>query len=912
MRPLLLTMQAFGPYANQVEVDFTKLRESGIYLISGDTGAGKTTIFDGICYALFDKTSGSQRTAEQLRSMYAEAGVNTEVELTFLYDGKEYRVKRSPKYEYVNRNGNTSSKAAVAELVYPDGKVLTMKSQVDKAIEEILHLDYEQFRRIVMLAQGDFTRMLFDKDGRGAILREIFGTSFYQDIRYRIYEDYKKAIEELKSSKDRIRQYLKMTSYEENTAENEQLKLLKENEDALTKDICRLLESINAKDEESLGKIKEEIVKQDDILSSLSSKIALAQKAQNEAEEYEKGKAELPKVTEAFKAATEEAEAMQKRQPEVEGYVAEITKLQAEEPKYQQAEEAEKELNTLKSSLTSSKQQLESQTGRLRAIHDEILSLKEKQETYKDLSEKEKDASVSYQIAQGEVKALEQLLGDWKQRKADLIAFNNAKNAYLTVRQTAEGKQREYNEDYQNFLDSQAGILAEELKDGEPCPVCGSLQHPSLAKRKEGVKSEAELKAEKADLDRVLEDLQSKSALASGKKAAYENSNQRFENNYVTVMKAEASEDAEERITNALREKMKEQKELEEALRLILTKKKEKEEVEKPLPQKETLEKQLEESTGKLREAIASADASITAKEAQWKQLKEQLHFYSVTDLKIDIRRVSMLRDQLRNAIEASVVKKNQTALALRELQSKLSTLEASLKKAPQLNLADLLKEKEAEDAARESSRKMQMRILSRHSTNTDALKGIQKIDADVAELEEKGRYLKALSDTCSGKLSGKDKIDFETYVQMTYFDRILVYANRRLEIMSDNQYSFERAEGGLELNVIDHYNGSLRSVKTLSGGESFKASLSLALGLSDEVMSRTSSVHIDTMFVDEGFGSLDEESLSKAMEALSMLSDGSRQVGIISHVKELQERIDQQIIVRKDADGLSHIEWVL
>ena len=911
MRPLKLNMQAFGPYADLVTVDFTLLKESGLYLISGDTGAGKTTIFDGICYALFDQTSGSNRSPEQLRSLYAKEGVETKVELWFSYDEKEYRIMRSPAYEYTNRNGKSTIKQPKAELTLPDGSVLSAKRQVDAKIKEIIHLDYEQFRRIVMLAQGDFLQLLYDAKGRGEILRKIFDTSFYQEIRQKIFDDSKLLEQRLSLSHQKIRQYLDMTSYETGSELEAELDDLKENEDALTSSLEEVLKKIVTNDKEELTKTEEEIAQKDALLLEKNNLLGLLEKKKSELTEYEKGISELPQLKIKAEELQKTYDAAVLRKPEITALLQELALLKEEEPKYAElskllAEErdAEKRHTSLSNALEKEKNRLDQQS-------------KEAEECRKDLESLQKTETLTHE------KNLE-LLSVKEQEKnvQELIVLSrvleqNEKNylqqmeLYKRKREVSQKESARYQMHHQLFLDSQAGILAEGLLEGEPCPVCGSLHHPNKAQKAKQVISEAELKQEELSANKAEKEMQDAATEASRRKGVYESSQKEYQREYAEYFQKEAGTQKDPVLVkeaSLLREKR--AKLEKENADLIAEKKRLEESKEKAAVLDAAIEKTQKEililTAGK-----AQAEANHKALQDAGVKLRSSLRFESREALLSAQREKEAQKGELESAIGKAEEELRITQQEVSDLNSRLAVLKENLAKYPEAKEEELRAETDALKEKRQLLRDRQVTLSSRIDKNGEALQQIRNTAKEIGELEERSRYLKAISDTCGGKVKGKDKIDFETYVQMTYFDRILAYANRRFEIMTDSQYTFKRAAAGLGLNVIDHVNGSERAVETLSGGESFKASLSLALGLSDEVMSRTASVHIDTMFVDEGFGSLDEDSLNKAMEALSVLSEGNRLVGIISHVKELQQRIDQQILVHKDEEGISHIEII-
>ena len=909
MRPLLLTMQAFGPYGNKVSVDFRLLGESGLYLISGDTGAGKTTIFDGICYALFDKTSGSNRTAEELRSKYAMEGVQTEVELLFLCDGKEYRIRRSPQYVYTTRNNTQSKKPAVAELTLPEGKIISKKTEVDNAVEAILHLDYEQFKRIVMIAQGDFLELLLDKQGkRGDILRRIFDTSYYKVIQDKLWSAYKDTEQQLQQSALSLRQYFNGAYYTDNTELKGKLTLLKEKEDALSADMLEVLQEIVEEDEKENRKAETRLEEQMKKLRQLQAEKAVAEKAEEDRKNLENALKELRESTEEMKRAEDEYQKALQKKPLKEQLVAEITLLKADRGKYEDAEKKKLNLKKLQENISKNEKQIKEAQIRLQKDTEELDQLRAERVTLDPVAEeliKTQNILENLSRKDAELKKLQQ---DHDAYQSVRKAYARLQQDYLLSAEQAENAQQAYQKANRVFLDNQAGILASTLQEGEPCPVCGAVHHPSKAHLSVATISEAELKklhtqAEKSQKeanDLSLRAGNLKGTLEEKEKSLAETAEKEVGNADLSLLsnnitEAENALQSEKKITAA-------------AMAALLEKQSRLKKIDQLLEDKENI---IRESSGriqKLTTEIAGDNSSFSVQNKELEALLKDLKYASRTEHEEVIQNKEEELKEINRHMESAEKKFSEKKSHSDQLKGRIESLKTSLKDVPEYDLDRIRESEKAAEEERRSLNREYMDVQKRLENNRRALQGIREVSLKSEKLEEKARWLKAMRDTATGKVIGKAKIDFETYVQMTYFDVVLSYANRRLQIMSDGQYTFKRGKSGLDLNVIDHYNGSEREVSTLSGGESFMASLSLALGLSDEVQSRTSAVHVDTMFVDEGFGSLDDETLMKAIEALGGLEEGGRLVGIISHVRDLQQRIDKQIIVRKGRNGSSSV----
>lgn len=476
---------------------------------------------------------------------------------------------------------------------------------------------------------------------------------------------------------------------------------------------------------------------------------------------------------------------------------------------------------------------------------------------------------------------------------------------YVDKSQIAKERKTEYDLAYQTFLDGQAGVLAKHLKEGEACPVCGSKEHPKKACGTEYIPSQKELEEVKRKWEQARNQMEASSQEAAellGK---------------VNAQKERAAdqkqiEEQEKRLTDEeykLQEQMKSNKKKVERYQLLQN------QIQKIQEQITTKREEREKISGQ----IAALKAEIDMENKQFEEQQQNLRYEDWKQAEIELQNLQTVKRNSRAEYEAAQKNLQKWNGDMRKLEGKLEQCNKQLE-----NLGEFFVEREQEKKTtlveqRADYERMLKELQLRLATNQKALLNIEQKSKDIIVLEQKWALVKALSNTANGNISGKEKIMLETYVQMAYFERILQRANVRFMVMSEGQYELarsvvagnNRSQSGLELDVIDHYNGTRRSVKTLSGGESFKASLSLALGLSDEVQSRAGGIRLDTMFVDEGFGSLDEESLEQAIKALAGLTEGNKLVGIISHVGELKERIDRQIIVTKEKAGGSRAEII-
>ena len=474
---------------------------------------------------------------------------------------------------------------------------------------------------------------------------------------------------------------------------------------------------------------------------------------------------------------------------------------------------------------------------------------------------------------------------------------------YQISRQQSSELSARYQRMYQTYLDEQAGILASGLIVGQPCPVCGSLEHPAPACASEGAPSQDQLKKAQAQSEAAVHQMQQDSEKASALKARLDT---------LAADVADLALTAKQMLAQAA--------ETQQQLQIADKNCKRKALLDAQLPKRQTALTATTDSIRELERQLAVADTEIASLLQSYAELKASLAYESPTEASRALSALTAQRSNLQQAIVAAAEKLEKAKLLDQRLKAQIATLEEQITGTEVVDLEEELQQKSDLTLRVQQQKGEQLRLVARLRANETALERIQAQSEAITLVENKLMQLQSLHYTASGQLSGKEKIKLETYIQMTYFDRIIARANTRFMVMSGGQYELKRAtvadnnrsQSGLDLSVIDHYNGSERSVRTLSGGESFKASLSLALGLSDEIQSSAGGIRLDTMFVDEGFGSLDEESLRQAMQALAGLAEGNRLVGIISHVSELKEKIDKQIVVKKDRSGGSHATIVV
>ncbi|MDO4515887.1 MAG: SMC family ATPase [Bacillota bacterium] len=1097
MRPLKLTLSAFGPYAGTVVMDLEQLGEKGLYLITGDTGAGKTTIFDAITYALYGEPSGENRDPSMFRSKYAQPDTPTQVELVFSYGGKTYTVRRSPEYQRpAKRGGGTAIQRAEAELQLPDGRLVTKAREVNSEIVGIIGLDRSRFAQIAMIAQGDFQKLLLaDTKSRQEIFREIFQTRYYMVLQERMKSEAGKLQKDCEAARASVQQYIGGVLCREEDDLFPRLRQAQEG-DLPFQETVALIETLIRQDQAADARCQGELDRLDRELNEVTALLGKAEELEKTrktlAETQARGETQRLRVeTDRERLAAEQAKI-----PRREALAREKAALETELPRYRELAEKGESLADLTQRLTARRGDLtrreetrQARTAELAAWRQESEALAQaaadRERLFWETSQAESRRSVlealardveawqengqQFRAGQARCEDLcrqrEALSAELLRQKTDLETtkeklaaeegLETAKEKLLHRREQLRDREQALDEldalatrcekgrrtaasaqaDYRAaqaraeeaaevfrwknraFLDEQAGLLAQSLEEGQPCPVCGSLSHPQPAEVSNEAPTEAELNQAKEAMEAARQEAAEKSLSAGKKKTSLEEWEGQLLTGMAPYVEKPTLADARAQLLTCRAEGAEALSRLDKELEELEDRLTRREELEQKIASQETLCADLTAQLEELREALTReelARSSLTGRQAQLEdalcrriqeelsgcpleeapekiaaalaetgdaltrlteeleQVEEKLtrkqaleglipqraqslqeEEKTLAAAREDLARLESRREEAAGQMEslrgelhfpdAAAARERQTALdreigklaedlkaaeeTCRAAETQLAGTEAAVQELTRLLENSREVDTEAQQArsralteARAAVDGERQRVRTRLTTNETALGNIQGKAVALKALEERYAWVRTLSNTVNGTLPGKEKIALETYIQMTFFDRILRRANVRFLVMSGGQYELKRrrasennrSQSGLELDVIDHYNGSERSVKSLSGGESFKASLSLALGLSDEIQSAAGGIRLDTMFVDEGFGSLDEESLRQAIQALTGLTEGSRLVGIISHVAELKEKIDKQIVVTKEKTGGSRVEIVV
>ena len=922
MRPLLLKMSAFGPYAGNTVIEFDKLGDKGLYLICGDTGAGKTTIFDAICYALFGEASGRLRDVSMLRSKYADDLTPTEVELLFLHNDKEYRIVRNPEYYRPSKRGGGLTKQPQDACLYmPDGNVISKAKDVNKAVEELLSLNCDQFFQISMIAQGSFRELLIsDTNTRQKIFRELFKTGFYLTLQDKLSEARKEISDKVSDSKKSIELYVRDITVDEDDV----LSIDVENAKAglmLTEDIIELIVSLIDKDEAIAIDNDNNLKRVNGELEKINISIGIIENAIRSKETLDDSIKEYKEIKPAEEAADKEFEAAKKELSKKDGIISELTSIEAEIKKNEDINKInslvdrlsdEKKNNTEKRSLLSGEKEHTAGTlSELKAELDVLKNVGVSIEEYKNKLEK-LDESIN---------ELNELKKEHKKFIRGQQELEELTDKYIEDNNEFKRLRDIYEEMEQAFRDGQAGILAATLTDGEKCPVCGSIAHPDKAKLTDEIPSEEKLNQAKENASKARDKANEASSFLRSRRTFVELIKEQLINNAVELFSdSDIDEDKDLFISN-LESNIESRKfeittlrnDINDKLNNEKRRATRKKEIEDNLiSEYEEKLKLIDEDIASLNIEIAGINASINENKLKAKEIKESLIFSDMSAAEKRRNELTYTLNSIQQLYDIKEQERNQIHDEVTKLTSKIESLKKSLEGIEISDVTDKKAKKTELEYKRNDLIKKIQEERTRIRINNNVLENIKDKAESLKETEKNLSYITSLSKTANGDLSGKEKIKLETYIQTTYFDRIIRRANLRFMEMSSGQYELKRqrvasdirGQSGLDLVVIDHYNGTERSVRTLSGGESFMASLSLALGLSEEVQSSSGGVSVDTLFVDEGFGTLDSDSLDLAYKALTNVTEGNRLVGIISHVAELRNKIDNQIIVKKEKSG--------
>ena len=867
MKPLSLTMSAFGPYAGVTQLDFGKLGSEGVFLITGDTGAGKTTIFDAISFALYGEASGGaeRRAARSFRSDYAAAEAETYVEFFFEHRGREYRIKRAPEYERRKLRGEgTTKQAAYAEFECAEtGELITRIDAVNARVGELTGLSRSQFAQTVMIAQGDFLKILNAKsEDRKRLFQKLFDTEVFAGIQQRLKDmngECAQAVERINALSEAELARLKDDM---DFARAKELRELRTDVRRMDKLPGLLEERLRAR-RERLDAAMAAAAQGEQRAALLSAQLAEARHTNRELDERDKLVRELEKMN-----ASGEATAAQEEKLTHARCAARLAGAEALLKKWT-AESAENaaQLSAAEQALKKGEAAQEEWAARRAAAEKEL----EGAEALKDGLRRMAEAIPLLMNAAAGAAALK------AQREAAKLCLEESRR-----------RDAEYTAVKERFYASQAGLLAAELKEGQPCPVCGATEHPAPACPASEPATKEQLERADGERRRAEARVHAAAAEAAKRQAELESAKGRLEALGFTGGESAQELEGECAHTRA------------EIQRREAAAKRARAESEAALAALSRAKAALENA----EKRRADIEAALEAQQAEFAAGLSALGFAGAEEYeraKMPARDMDALDAQLRARRER-----------LRSLTDRLEALTEKLTGAERAELEAL--EAEAAEAQRASraAGEAAAAMKSAAAADEEAIARIRELSARRAEAQRRWAVVKEVYDTVSGQVSRRVKISFETYVQQYYFKQVIAAANKRLTVLTDGMFVLRvkeearnmRSQAGLDLDVLDRSTGLWRDVSTLSGGESFMASLALALGLADTVQSRSGGVRLDAMFIDEGFGTLDENSLRQAMELLTRLAGGRRLVGVISHMAELKERIDKKVVVTKTAAG--------
>lgn len=931
MRPLRLTLSAFGPYAAQTTLDLEKLGKGGLYLITGDTGAGKTTIFDAITYALYDHSSSGIREGSMLRCKYADDKTPTFVELEFEVHGVRYTVRRNPEYQRPKTRGEgMTTEKADATLTYPDDRPpVTKAKDVTAAVQEIIGLDYNQFSQIVLIAQGQFTKLLnASTEERSRIFRKLFRTQRYAQLQERLQAEAAALNQQRTAQNAKLDSLLGGLQFSPEDPDAEALRALCAQtvpETALT-----LLDALTARQAAALEEAGTALQTTEAQLDTVQRQLGAAAQAQRLAQQLTARQAELAAARPALDAARAEADRHAGDAAQLDALTAQVTQAQSALAAYdaldalcRQQTEARDAARLAAAQAHKRRTQLDSLNAALAAAETELSALADADTRLLALQ------THSTQLAQrGEaLTKLEQRLAEC-QRQAK--AAHKAQENYRAAAAVQDEARARRDALERAFLDAQAGLLAENLTEGAPCPVCGSTHHPARALLPHTAPTQAQVEAARQAAAAADRQAQTASAAAQSALAAANEAKISLRRDAETLLpeRFTAPEGTVPLtfalMTNVLAEEtaalQTAQADCAAQCRQAEADCRRKAQLEADRQNKTRQRPALEQAAAEADRSAAAQNASADALEGQIAERRAALPYPRRADAQAALDKLEADRSALRTGMDTAQRRLKQAEQTVAAAEAAVDALTAqqtaAQKELPARSAEELTAQQTELTAARETLRSREKQLSAQLLPNRKTAAQYRAAAEARQTLESRWQWVSALAATAGGTLTSKQKIKLEAYIQMNYLDRILRYANTRLMQMTAGQYELERigaenqrSQSGLDLGVIDHYNGTRRSVKTLSGGESFKASLALALGLSDEVQSSAGGIRLDTLFLDEGFGSLDEESLELAIRVLSGLTEGDRLVGIISHVGALKDRIDRQVVVHKARTGGSTVE---
>lgn len=908
-----LTISGFGPFASKTNIDFDRFGDKGIFLISGDTGAGKTTIFDAIAFALYGSSSGGIREAKMFRSEYADSNTPTFVDLTFTYRNKKYRINRNPSYLRPKKRGDGYTiEEASATLYFEDGSFKSCLSEVNSFIEDLFSINESQFKQVVMIAQGDFLKLLHSSnEEKRTLFRKIFNTE-----KYNMFEDKVKLMRSEINSKiskvyDSFESLVMNFKIEDHDFDGA-LKLARLDYQSF-KNFIGLQQDAFANNLETLTKE----------ISDLSNALDEKKERLLKAKEFRDLNADISLIEKKLKSQKDELNKLILRKKDQEHIDLEIEDFKKDYLLNKEKLSKYEILDGLNNDINSLNKVINIDVCDLSKLDVDLKSSKNDFDEIDKFLEEESNLQKNYIKFKNEGEKLKEKINKLikiEKKFKELKKYNDdldiEKKALLSFQDEYKRVNVDFSKAEEIYYLSQAGVLATTLEEDKPCPVCGSLQHPRPAKLIDGFVDKNIID----ELSSKLKDIRLKRESKSLKIRSLETKIEAVEINIkedldalgIKFDKTESPKEIPIIILDIKRNIKENDKEIIEIKKLI-------DKIENAKKEKSKLKdhiKLINERLLELNDKIVRDRAKFESKQLQLQDLSKELTYKSKFEANQHLNDLSKKIDDLvkfKKDIE-DAIKDTQTQIS--RLESSRETLSKKLDKKYDIDLDDLKLGIENLVLKLQNLNEKKASLIAKFETNKECLIKYDMIFDKFKNLNKKYQDINEIYETVTGQISGKEKLQFEVFVQMHYFDEIIDRANKRLYDMTFGQYTMRRKQGasdnmsqsGLEIEIIDKFSLKARHIKTLSGGESFKAALSLALGLSDTVQMHSGGIELNSMFIDEGFGTLDKESLKQVMSTLAKLSSDDKLIGIISHVESLKETIDKKILIQKDKTGSSKV----
>ena len=986
MMPISLTLSAFGPYPDTITIDFESFQEDGLFLITGPTGSGKTMIFDAMIFALYGKTSGQIRQTDSLRCDHALNEIPTFVEFSFSLHQQNYTIKRNPKY-YLE--GKKTPKQPSALLILPDGKMVEGIKEVNQKMISLLGVDDQQFKQICMIAQGEFTKLIMaSSDEREKVLRELFHSETYQKLEEKLkvhLKTYQDKYDLLLNKRKDLMQELQVEDHQEYLSKQTKLIASQQKEyDDLKKDLDQKKQQLQ------LYRLQNQRLIQ---LKDLKQQFQDLKKQENDYQELNKTVDTLKKAQETnylYISYIKQQKKLQTLKLNQEDFLKQLKKLEKDyqekkvqadflDYKQQTKEKLQNQIQETKQLINqiyqyqNDYQNLQTLKQQYRMLDEEHKLFLKKKEKFENGLQRDQERIQSEQQVQSKYELIKQQyvkvhqLSDYYDQ---ILKLNENKSdlqeEYTVVEKQVDHEKMQYNQMEKLYFRKQAGIFALQLKEDQPCPICGSLHHPHPAQiEKEDItKEKLDQQAKKVkQQEHRLQDILQKILLSNQKKEMLVKQTKQLssELNIQEEISKEIFIKELDHLSKDEKRMKKEHLELQDELKYIQKLKKSvalslkdmSTYESKELKQAQSLENiqvQIHQLSGKLNDSLRQYEIGEVNKNYQqvqkeYRQLSLEIEtiqqdYEKVKNKYLEIKtKISSLNQQIiqeqeiydeldnkyHTALDAFIneeeflnlktqinqisilEKKYQDYLiSLKSLNEQIISLENEVKDSTYVDLSSLSETiKEVNQQLREKNDDLE-KLKIDYSLKEKMIKDIQKINQQLEKDEDTYQRYLDLYNLASGKNNAR--VSIERYVLATYFENMLIYANVIMKQLSQGRYQLlrkddagkGRSQQGLELDVFDQESGNIRSIKTLSGGESFKAALSLALGLSRMVQDYAGGIELNTLFIDEGFGSLDSQSLDQAMNCLMELHHENKLIGIISHVSDLKDRIERQLVVER------------